>query len=295
MIVPAQTFVATLEAVTQAGGTPVPAEIGAARLQPRSGGGRGGGHVAHAVPAAGPPLRADGRHAGALRSLAERTWARDRRGRLPGARGRARRPSRRRRRARRGVQLLPGQEPRSDGRRRRAHHRRREPRRDGARAPRARPAPEVPARPRGLHGPARHDPGDRARAEAAPARRLERGATCRGDASSRDALAGVGDLALPEVAPGSNRRSGTSTSCAPPIPMRSPSSCARGASRPAATTPSRCISPLRTRISATRRASFPVAERVAREGLSLPMFPGISEAQLTAVADAIGAFFSRGE
>ena len=40
--------------------------------------------------------------------------------------------------------------------------------------------------------------------------------------------------------------------------------------------------------------AFPIAEQVAREGLSLPMFPGISEAQLTAVADAIGAFFSRG-
>ena len=47
VIVPAQTFVATLEAVTQAGGTPVPAEIGG-RLQPRSGGGRGGDHLAHA-------------------------------------------------------------------------------------------------------------------------------------------------------------------------------------------------------------------------------------------------------
>ena len=43
------------------------------RLQPRSGGGRGGGHVEHGLPAAGSPLRADGRHAGALRSLAERT------------------------------------------------------------------------------------------------------------------------------------------------------------------------------------------------------------------------------
>jgi dTDP-4-amino-4,6-dideoxygalactose transaminase len=40
--------------------------------------------------------------------------------------------------------------------------------------------------------------------------------------------------------------------------------------------------------------SFPVAEQVAREGLSLPMFPGISEAQLLAVAEAVGAFFSRG-
>ena len=41
--------------------------------------------------------------------------------------------------------------------------------------------------------------------------------------------------------------------------------------------------------------AFPVAEQVAREGLSLPMFPGISETQLTAVADAIRAYFSRGD
>src|SRR5215213_8863150 len=35
VIVPAQTFVATLEAVTQAGGTPVPAEIGRASCRER--------------------------------------------------------------------------------------------------------------------------------------------------------------------------------------------------------------------------------------------------------------------
>jgi dTDP-4-amino-4,6-dideoxygalactose transaminase len=40
-----------------------------------------------------------------------------------------------------------------------------------------------------------------------------------------------------------------------------------------------------------RPGSFPVAEALSRECLSLPMFPGITEAQLTAVADAIGAFF----
>src|SRR6185437_10048642 len=45
---------------------------------------------------------------------------------------------------------------------------------------RARPAGEVPARPRGLHGPAGHDPGDRALAQAAAARRLERGSPLTG-------------------------------------------------------------------------------------------------------------------
>ena len=40
-----------------------------------------------------------------------------------------------------------------------------------------------------------------------------------------------------------------------------------------------------------RRGAFPVAEALARECLSLPMFPGISEAQLAAVADGVRAFF----
>ena len=37
---------------------------------------------------------------------------------------------------------------------------------------------------------------------------------------------------------------------------------------------------------------FPVAEALARECLSLPMFPGISEEQLAAVADGVSAFFN---
>jgi dTDP-4-amino-4,6-dideoxygalactose transaminase len=37
---------------------------------------------------------------------------------------------------------------------------------------------------------------------------------------------------------------------------------------------------------------FPVAEALARECLSLPMFPGISEEQLAAVADGVRAFFN---
>jgi dTDP-4-amino-4,6-dideoxygalactose transaminase len=39
--------------------------------------------------------------------------------------------------------------------------------------------------------------------------------------------------------------------------------------------------------------AFPVAEAISREGLSLPMYPGISEAQLTAVVEAISEFFRR--
>ncbi|HEU5243441.1 MAG TPA: DegT/DnrJ/EryC1/StrS family aminotransferase [Gaiellaceae bacterium] len=40
--------------------------------------------------------------------------------------------------------------------------------------------------------------------------------------------------------------------------------------------------------------SFPVAEAIARETLSLPLFPGITDEQLEAVADAVADFFARG-
>ena len=40
---------------------------------------------------------------------------------------------------------------------------------------------------------------------------------------------------------------------------------------------------------------FPVAEAMAREVLSLPIFPGISEAQLETVVRAVGEFFARGD
>jgi dTDP-4-amino-4,6-dideoxygalactose transaminase len=40
--------------------------------------------------------------------------------------------------------------------------------------------------------------------------------------------------------------------------------------------------------------AFPVAEAVARETLSLPVFPGITESQLTAVAEGVREFFESG-
>jgi dTDP-4-amino-4,6-dideoxygalactose transaminase len=43
-----------------------------------------------------------------------------------------------------------------------------------------------------------------------------------------------------------------------------------------------------------RRGEFPVAERLANELLSLPMFPGITETQIAAVVDAIAAYFRGG-
>jgi dTDP-4-amino-4,6-dideoxygalactose transaminase len=40
-----------------------------------------------------------------------------------------------------------------------------------------------------------------------------------------------------------------------------------------------------------RRGAFPVAEALADEGLSLPIFPGMTEAQLASVVSAVRAFF----
>jgi dTDP-4-amino-4,6-dideoxygalactose transaminase len=39
---------------------------------------------------------------------------------------------------------------------------------------------------------------------------------------------------------------------------------------------------------------FPIAEALAREGLSLPLYPGISEAQLEWVSTAIHDYFRLG-
>ena len=41
------------------------------------------------------------------------------------------------------------------------------------------------------------------------------------------------------------------------------------------------------------RGSYPVAERLAAEALSLPIFPGMTEAQQDAVIDSVGEFFGR--
>ena len=43
-----------------------------------------------------------------------------------------------------------------------------------------------------------------------------------------------------------------------------------------------------------RRGAFPVAERLAAELLSLPIFPGISELQVARVADAVHEYFRHG-
>lgn len=43
-----------------------------------------------------------------------------------------------------------------------------------------------------------------------------------------------------------------------------------------------------------RRGAFPVAERLADEVISLPLFPGITDTQLSVVVEAISDYFNRG-
>jgi dTDP-4-amino-4,6-dideoxygalactose transaminase len=43
-----------------------------------------------------------------------------------------------------------------------------------------------------------------------------------------------------------------------------------------------------------RAGAFPIAERLAEELVSLPIFPGISEEQLEWVTDSVGRYFGRG-
>ena len=97
-------------------------------------------------------------------------------------------------RLRRGVQLLPGEEPRRDGRRGRARHGRRRARRPRARAARARPDREVPAR-RSRATPLAWTRSRRSCC-ATSCRCSTRGTTQRAALPRfyREALAGVGDL-----------------------------------------------------------------------------------------------------
>ncbi len=173
VIVPAQTFVATLEAVTQAGGTPVVVDVSAddlcidpaaveAALTPRT---------RAVLPVHLYGQMADVRVAGRPRSA---FGHRRRRGRVPGTRRHTGRGNCGDGRARGRVFLLPRQESRRDRRRGSPRHLGRWAGRDCTGAARAWTGPQVRARARGVHSAARHDPGPRAAPKAAVPRRLER-------------------------------------------------------------------------------------------------------------------------
>jgi dTDP-4-amino-4,6-dideoxygalactose transaminase len=108
-----------------------------------------------------------------------------------------------------------------------------------------------------------------------------------------EALAGTGDLRLPPVAPGSDpvwhlyvvrtadpeslgehlRREGIGVGRHYPVPVH--------------------LSPAYAHLGHGPGA-FPVAEAIARECLSLPIYPGITESQVGRVADAVASYFADG-
>jgi dTDP-3-amino-3,4,6-trideoxy-alpha-D-glucose transaminase len=108
-----------------------------------------------------------------------------------------------------------------------------------------------------------------------------------------EALAGVGDLVLPEVVAGSEPvwhlyvvRSGRRLELAQALAARG---VATGWHYPEAPHLSEAFARF-----GYRRGDFPVAEALCDEALSLPIFPGISEEQLDAVVGAVKDFFAGG-
>ncbi len=108
-----------------------------------------------------------------------------------------------------------------------------------------------------------------------------------------DALAGVGDLRLPTTVPGA-------THVWHVYAVRTAEPAALGdflARRGIGTKRHYPEAPPHSTAFAYlghRPGAFPVAEAVARETISLPLFAGITEAQLHAVVEAIREFFARG-
>ena len=105
-----------------------------------------------------------------------------------------------------------------------------------------------------------------------------------------DGLAGVGDLRLPPIAPGSAPvwhlyvvRTADPTALAIFLRDRG---IGTGRHYPDPVHLTEAYAHL-----GHRRGDFPVAEALSRECLSLPMFPGIAEAQLAAVVEGVRSFF----
>ena len=109
--------------------------------------------------------------------------------------------------------------------------------------------------------------------------------------SYSDLLAGVGDLILPSTPPRSEPvwhlyviRTADPTSLAEHLSEAGIES-GRHYLKPPHLTPAYATLGL-------RRGAFPVAEALAEQGLSLPLFPGITEEQLAYVVEAVSAFFN---
>jgi dTDP-4-amino-4,6-dideoxygalactose transaminase len=106
-------------------------------------------------------------------------------------------------------------------------------------------------------------------------------------------LADVGDLVLPEVSPGSNPvwhlyvvRTADPDSLGAYLRARG---IASGRHYPEPVHLTRAYEGL-----GYTEGAFPMAERLAREALSLPIFPGMTDEQLNAVVDGVSAYFRDG-
>ena len=88
-------------------------------------------------------------------------------------------------------------------------------------------------------------------------------------------------------------RCGTSTRCGPPTPMRSRVP-GRARHRDGPPLPAAAAPLGRIRRARAPPGAFPVAESLAAELVSLPIFPGISDRQVEWVADSMQGYFDRG-
>ena len=292
VVVPALTFVATVEAVEQAGATPVLADISADDLCLDPAAADGGDHRADARPDARPPLRPARRH-GPPHRARERQGRADRRGRAP-------RPT-----ARSGTASAPG--------------------RQGSRAASA----SIPGKNLGAMGDAgalvTDDPAlaERVRSlrehgQTAKYRHDDVGYTSRLDtiqalvlrrklplldgwnderrraaAYYLEHLAGVGDLTLPPVAEGSEPVWHLFT-----VQTADPAGLGAKLAERGVGTGRHYPDPVHLspayRHLGYAQGAFPVAEQVASRTLSLPIFPGIREEQLEHVVNAVRGAFDGG-
>jgi dTDP-4-amino-4,6-dideoxygalactose transaminase len=108
-----------------------------------------------------------------------------------------------------------------------------------------------------------------------------------------DRLADVGDVRLPPVVPGSSPSWHLFV-----VRTRDPEELARFLGARGVVTGRHYPQPIHLsgayRSLGHRAGEFPVTEQLARECLSLPIFPGITEQQLAAVCDGVEAYFGRG-
>ena len=291
VIVPAQTFIATFEAVSQAGATPVVADVSERdyNLDPDAAAAAVGPRTRWILPVHLFGQMADVRR---LRELAARAGSRSWRTRA--------RPMARR--ATIIARAIPPPRPPSASTRPRTW------------APLATPVPSSPTTPR---SPRARAPCASTASASATSRsgsgtrpgwtRFRRRCCCESCRSStggiRTGARSPSSIRLRSRAsatsaarryPPAAGRCGTCTRCARPMPT----DCVRSwrgrgiqTGRHYARPPH--LSPAYADLG-HRAGAFPVAERLAEELVSLPIFPGISEEQLEWVTDSVGRYFGRG-